>query len=334
MIQNDKYRFYIIGTGSDYVKFMWKDALLRSNVFYLDTPIKENFPLKRIYDNIEQKQYSYKLNLYMNSPGKSIWRKYYSVNEIEFDANYSNIIIFSDAMRILTDRYFWHKMKKKYNLSYCLILLNSCEHDISTNKNIVNKILKAMGMDWIYSFDQQDSVNYGLKYFPSLYSNCNVPVGEKKYDFYFVGKKKNRYKNIIDTYYKLKNMGYRCLFRITDVDDKDIINDEGLKYNEYIPYVKVIEEISQSNGIVDVKIPEQDGLSLRYFEAVQYNKILLTNNSSVKNTPYYNSDYMHLFNKVDEIPQLLKYNKKNVNYKYDGRYSPNKLLQMIQEGME
>lgn len=334
MTSNSEYRFYIVGTGNDYIKFMWKDAIENDNVFYLENPISAKFPLRDLYNSIEQKLYSYKLNLYLNIPGKSYWRKYYTINDVEFDSRYKNVIVFSDVIRLLTDKKFWSKLKDKHNLSYCLILLNSCEHDFNADFQVVSRIIESLKMDSIFTFDQKDAEKYGLRYFPSLYSNTDVLSKKIKYDFYFVGKKKNRYKDIIDTYYALKNRGFKCLFRITDVDDTDIINEDGLIFNEYIPYEKVIEEISESYGIVDIKIHEQEGLSLRYFEAVQYNKILLTNNQSVKGMSYYDRRYIYCFDSVDEISRMQIKEFENIDYKYDGRYSPNRLLEMIQESME
>ena len=75
MTSNSDYRFYIVGTGNDYIKFMWKDAIENDNVFYLENPMSAKFPLRDLYNSIEQKLYSYKLNLYLNIPGKNYWRK-------------------------------------------------------------------------------------------------------------------------------------------------------------------------------------------------------------------------------------------------------------------
>ena len=330
----NKYRFYIIGTGNDYIKYMWKDVLTEENVFFLEKPIDDVFPHKKVYDYVEQKQYSYKLNLYLSIPGKKIWRKYYTIRNVEFDSAYKNIVVFSDVMRVQTDVAFWMNLKRKHNLIYCLILLNSCEHDFNASSGTVKKIIQSLHMDMIFSFDSRDAQRYQLHYFPSLYSGVMLPKTDRKYDFYFVGKKKNRYKSILDTYFELKNNGYRCLFRITDVNDCEMIKDDGIIYNQNISYDKVIEEISKSYGIVDVKIPEQSGLSLRYFEAVQYNKALLTNNASVKDMPYYRSDYMYCFKTVDKIPTLVQDTNRSINYGYDGRYSPRSLISRIKKCVE
>ena len=335
-MKDNNYRFYILGTGSDYIKYMWNDVLKKENVFFLNQPMINYFPHKSIFYLIESKLYSFKLNLLLPIPGKRLWRKYYIISHINFDKNYKNIIIFSDVMRIQTDYFFWKKLRTNNNLKYCLLLLNSCEHDFNAKSFTVKRILKSLNMDMIFSFDNHDALQYNLHYFPSLYSKIQLPEKniKKEYDFYFIGKKKNRYKIILDTYFTLKKRGFKCLFRITDVEENEMIKDDGIIYNQYIPYSEVIEEISKSNGIVDIKIPEQSGLSLRYFEAVQYNKVLLTNNPSVLNMPYYKKNHIYYFENIDDIPNIVKIDENIINYDYDGCYSPINLASMIENYLE
>lgn len=52
MTSNSDYRFYIVGTGNDYIKFMWKDAIENDNVFYLENPMSAKFPLRDLYNSI------------------------------------------------------------------------------------------------------------------------------------------------------------------------------------------------------------------------------------------------------------------------------------------
>lgn len=43
MTSNSDYRFYIVGTGNDYIKFMWKDAIENDNVFIWKTQCLRSF---------------------------------------------------------------------------------------------------------------------------------------------------------------------------------------------------------------------------------------------------------------------------------------------------
>ena len=71
----------------------------------------------------------------------------------------------------------------------------------------------------------------------------------------------------------------------------------------------------------------QAGNTLRLKEAVCYNKCLITNNPFVKDSPYYHPDFMQIFKKVDDI-DLSRF-AKEVDYKYNGEFSPCKLMERI-----
>lgn len=319
--------FYIIGNNNDYVKAMWREALSLPNVTYIDSPMLKDFVGKRIFNKIENKLYSYRINLRCKLPGKFIWRNKYSIEKCVFDRSKNNIIIFSDIMRILSDVKYWEAKKKKENLTYCLILLNSCCHDLNKSKLENKRILEFLPVDYIYTFDSKDAFDYQLNYFESMLSRIefNKPL-KKQYDFYFVGQKKNRLNDIYDLYKKIKNSGYTCLFRITGVTDQEKIDSSDIIFNEKISYKEVVEELNCSKCIVDIKVPEQSGLSLRYFEAVLYNKLLLTNNISIKKTKYYNSNYMFCFNSIDQVALTDEFVQNTPNYEYCNDYSPLKFL--------
>lgn len=328
---NNKKCFYIIGTGSDYIKLMWNDVLKYENIFFVDIPIKKSFRFKWLYNLIESKLYSYKVNRRFNLIGKKIWRKYYSTENINFRSQYDNIIIFSDAMRILTDVKYWIKLKQKYKLTYCMLLLNSCKHDFNATESEVKKILDYLPVDKIFTFDIGDAKRFNLEFFTSIYSKLNVDHnGEIMYDFYFVGQKKNRYRDIIDVYKWLKMRGYTCLFRITGVNENEKIDAKDIIYNQNISYKEVITELSKAKAIVDINISGQKGLSLRFFEALLYNKYLLTNNKSVKNTSYYNRNYMFYFEKFQQTNNIPFLPNDKVQYNYNNDFSPIILLKKIE----
>lgn len=327
--KNKENRFYIVGTGSDYIRIMWNDILQEKNVFYVESPVEADFPFKKIYRLVETKQYSYKINRRINVPGKNCWRRYYTVNQFRFEKNYNNIIIFTDAMRVLTDKKNWHELKDKNNLTYCLLLLNSCRNDFNADDAEVKKILDFLGADLTVTFDKRDAEKYGISFFPSLYSGIDSGDIPQKYDFYFVGQQKNRLKEIISVFDVLTGLGYKCFFRITGVRQGDMVKKEGLVFNEHIDYTQVVQELLASKAIVDINIAGQRGLSLRYFEAIQYNKLLLTNNDSVRETPFYHAKYMFCYNSVNELMQLTSFLDETPDYKYNGLYSPKNLLQQI-----
>ena len=69
------------------------------------------------------------------------------------------------------------------------------------------------------------------------------------------------------------------------------------------------------------------GLSLRPYEAVCYNRKLLTNNKSILDFPYYDSRYMQYFETVEEIDWDWVKEDIPVDYGYDCKFSPMRLLE-------
>ena len=81
---------------------------------------------------------------------------------------------------------------------------------------------------------------------------------------------------------------------------------------------------------MDVRRSEkQYGPSLRYFEAVCYNKKLLTNNPCVVDLPYYDPRYIQVFNNPSDIDIDWLREDCTVDYGYKGDFSPNILIDRI-----
>ena len=74
----------------------------------------------------------------------------------------------------------------------------------------------------------------------------------------------------------------------------------------------------------------QKALTLRPYEAVVYNRKLLTNNRSILDFKYYNSRYMQLFERAEEIDWDWIAADTEVDYGYQGDYSPRKLLELLE----
>lgn len=64
-----------------------------------------------------------------------------------------------------------------------------------------------------------------------------------------------------------------------------------------LDYEDVLDYVSQTNCIIEIVQNDTAGPTMRYSEAVFYNKKLLTNNKNIVNFPFYNSNYMKVFEK-------------------------------------
>lgn len=72
-------------------------------------------------------------------------------------------------------------------------------------------------------------------------------------------------------------------------------------------------------------------LRWEFFEAVVYNKKLLINNENIIEFPFYNSRFMRVFKKVEDIDWKWVKSKEKVDYHYDGSFSPLKFIEEIND---
>ena len=76
---------------------------------------------------------------------------------------------------------------------------------------------------------------------------------------------------------------------------------------------------------------KQEGVTLRTMEAICYNKKLLTNNQSMKESKFYKTGNIQVFKTIDEIDADFVMRKDKVDYNYEGEFSPIHLLEHINQ---
>lgn len=107
-------------------------------------------------------------------------------------------------------------------------------------------------------------------------------------------------------------------------------NECGLKYlNSKISYPQVVSRVKSSNCVLEVLQTNQKAQSLRYFEAIAYNKKLLTNNPGIVELPYYDDRYMRAFKNIEDIDVDWVRAREKIDYKYKGEFSPLGIIEYI-----
>ena len=69
-----------------------------------------------------------------------------------------------------------------------------------------------------------------------------------------------------------------------------------LFFRNYIDFETNLKYLKQAKILLDFKAIEHDGLSLRFFEAMRYEKKIITNNKSVLNYEFYNPNNIFILN--------------------------------------
>lgn len=226
---------------------------------------------------------------------------------------------------------FLKQLKKRYSeLYYILYYLDPVSRGVSEYANFA----RTQGLfDAVYTFDPYDAQSLNLKYWTTPYSKLNLrELSSCHNDVYFCG---------IDTDRR------KCLNEIMDntniIVDMDIIEagyDKfpvfNLKKNvriypkdKILPYNVIIGHMLNAKCILEITRPNQTGLSLRPYEAVVYNKKLITNNKTILSFPYYNPKFMQYFEKISDIDWSWINNGVVPEYNYDNRFSPIELLENI-----
>lgn len=167
-------------------------------------------------------------------------------------------------------------------------------------------------------------------YHPTVYSNYKVDNDENipESDVYFIGSAKDRLEFIFDVFHRLKKEGIACDFYLSDVPSSKKIREDGLNYLNKMSYIENLKHVVRTKCILEILQGNARGSTLRTWEAIMYDKKLLTNNLSITNDFYYDGNYVSLLNGNDIDADFIKQDNSYTN-PYKDQISPNKLLDFI-----
>ena len=200
-------------------------------------------------------------------------------------------------------------------------------------KNNINDAVSRI--DRIYTFDKNDALRYSWKHTFQYYSKLQYiePIGAKT-DVFCAIWDGGRIETVVKIYDYFKDCGLKCSFYIMGYKE-DLHKDcfrEGIVYNQYISYREILGRTIQANVILEPVKEKQRGSTLRYYEAVVYNKKLLTSNRDAKELPFYDARFVKQYTVLEDIKQIdLTFftSDTDVNYKYKDEFSPVHLFKEI-----
>lgn len=318
----------IIATnGNRFVNAMFEDAKKKTdyiewnNVCYIRNRFE--YFLFRIHT-------SKKINNIIRLPYQDYWiahRNYAKKYPFRDDVVY-HIIFFNTSFEFfpLSDL---KKLQKHSNIKMSVVLIDSCGKK-DTMK--FEEALKYIEFKNVYTFDKGDSIRYGFKFTHQMYSKLRVTDKKqaRKSDIYFIGYNKGRAKKICELYRFLTSQNVICDFTINgSLEEISEVDCDGISTNRYASYQNVINEIQGTNCIFEMLQSGQEGTTLRYYEAVCYNKKLLTNNQSIQEYEFYNPEYMKIYTDFNDIDIGWLKEKDEVNYQYKDEFSPLNLIEQI-----
>lgn len=318
-------KYIVVDSGSSASRLMFRDVKKLKNVIETSELFIISNPLLRILNKVHM---SGKLNRFFNIPFKKIWDRYYITEKIKANPYNHYIIIFTNISIRKIRLGYLQELGKHQNIHLVLVAVDSF---VDINLSPLS-ILDKIPFDLVYSFDPHDCKQYGLEFTNSIYSRrLDILAAKEQTDIFFIGRAKDRYSLLLLIAQRAHDAGLKINFQILGVKKKAQIQFPGITYLKKVkPYDEVLPLVKASKCLLDIYQTGQKGLTMRVYEAIFYNKRLITNNDYIAKLDYYNPKYMQIIRNAKEIDFSFISQDNDVDYKYRGEYSPIYFLKQVE----
>lgn len=326
MIANEACEFIFVRDETGFTHYLTNDLCFDTRITVFDGFLKKiHNPAVRF---IRRVWFSRKVNSFISMPLKRIWKC--ALRDVHWKHETKYYVIFMGTALRSADYKYLSKLRKNYDIRYILLLLDPWDNDYASR--IARYFEQKLRFDYIFSFDPRDAKKY--KFFQIDVPYSIVTAEEESvidYDLYLAAnvKTKGGAGRFHEVFACAMDEGVRTHFRLVNVPESEQKYSETIIYNQHIEYPEIVKGVNRSNCILELLPLDQTGETLRYYEAICYNKKLLTNNKNVVSLAFYNPDYIHIFEKPDDIDWKWVKERIPVNYHYDGRFSPTHLIEKI-----
>lgn len=319
-----KYNFVIFQENSDYFRISYSDLRIRQDVIYID-----RFPLNKSISCriLHRFHHSIKINSIINLPYKNKWFPYYFKNTF-LNLNPLCFIFNARSMQFPYLREYVVYLKNNYkDAKFVCFYQDLINTHIGAEPNKISHLF-----DILLSYDRGDAKKYNLIFHPTAFSRFPVTIDYSipESEVYFIGHVKNRFELILKVYDKLKKADIKCVFYLSGVPANQQIKTEGIYYIKRMSYIENLKHVARTKCILEIMQDGANGSTLRTWEAIMYDKKLLTNNLTITDNSYYNSEYISII-RNDEIDiKFLKQANTYIN-PFKDFTSPDKLLDFISD---
>lgn len=191
-----------------------------------------------------------------------------------------------------------------------------------------------------YVFDKDDlspkndiypTTNFYFDCYDNLFNNK-----EPKYDVFFIGSYDKRIEKLIPICELLYNKGYKLNIFLFCSHKEELDKYPFIKYsNKPFTYYENLEMVADSKCIIDLHHDSvHTGLSFRTFEALGFDKKLITTNSIVKDYDFYdpqNIFYFEGINDLNKIDEFISSGYKEIDPNIKSKYSFTNWIKYILE---
>lgn len=261
----------------------------------------------------------------LNIPFKYVWYPYYFKNDFKIEKPLCILLLH----RQLPLSYLKY-LKNKY--SDCKIVL--LHRDLrKVAERMAPKLLEDPNIDLEMTFDKGESIKFGFPHFNEFESKIEITLLNKpESDVYFAGKAKDRLPLLLEFYKKFTSMGLQCKYYLTGVPKNEQVCLPGIEYaDRFITYREMLYHTVNTRFVLEINQGGCDGYTSRFLEAVMYNKKLITNNSFIKNSVFYNPKYIQIVNNPNELQDSFFNDEDVIDYHYNGEFSPLRMVERVEE---
>ena len=315
---------YVLFVGTDYAKnLIFRDLLGKDTVKIFS---KSSFFRSRILSFLFRFAFSKKVNKHCKILGKSFWFRTI-IRQCHFPNKLPLVFIFNQSWH---DVSFIIWLQKKYpEIIRILFLDDTIDFCV---RNMPHFALSSLKKEYnlILSYNPLDSVRYDLLQTRVYFSRIPLAMLERreKVKLVFVGYAKDRLPLVLSIYDKIKQK-VSCNFIIVGSHECYFQGDGLCFIKKEMPYLAYLSYEVASDCILEVIKGDTQGCTYRVWEAVYYNKKLLTNWKGIFTFPYYNPKYMRYFETVEDIDINFLCSEETVDYGYANENSPIHLLNSI-----
>jgi hypothetical protein len=155
--------------------------------------------------------------------------------------------------------------------------------------------------DTVYSYDRKDVEKYNFKFLTNYIYDDEIEEGAIVQTVFNIVSydKRVRFLEQLANFLTNKNISYRFIAK-----NKKKFNHSKIEIiDEYLSLKEVKKIIAKSSVLIDIQRGNQIGLSFRVFEALGYQKKLITSNADIVNYDFYNKNNIWVVSETDfEIP--------------------------------
>ena len=317
-----RYKYVILGVNDDMYMAAYSEVNRLGYAEYKSNAIDTD---NKMINLIYKAHTTEKINKYIRIPFQQIWNPLVYHCKSKEESVYCFVFFAGPQMKLRLKNGYVEYLKQNYKgcrtVLFCQDMIKkSFPEGIEEYKKY---------FDLIVSFDHQDSFEYNLVYHPLVYSAIdeNLLINTEKSDVYFVGKAKDRLGKIIAFYEQLSSAGLKCDFFITGVQRDDQKYRDKIHYCEQMPYIENVSHIKNTKCLLEVMQGGGHGYTLRYCEAIMYDKKIITDNPEIVHADFFDESLIQVIkdNRID----CEFVNEEKATYRNKELISPKHLLMTI-----